>query len=247
MKLGQAGKGLYWDLIEMLYEEGGYLMLSECDAYAFALRSDSECINSLINDFDLFIKDDTQFWSESVLRRLSKRKEKSEKAMLSAQKRWNNANASKPDANALRPECEGNALKERKGKEKKESNTSAEPKGSEKHEAFLKVFNDLTKRSLKTLDPKAKKQFDKLQKDGYRYNDFVIAITNGFKDSVGWPKPQNFTPEYITREHFFVKYLSWGDVATKSAYELEPKPYYTKTQEEQDALFGDVRPKTQAA
>lgn len=120
MKLGQAGKGVFWDLIEMLYEQDGYLLLSECESYAFALRTDCETINRLINDFDLFKKTSENFWSESVLRRLDQRDEKSKKASKSAKTRWDKANALKSDANAMRTQSDSNAIKERKGKERKE-------------------------------------------------------------------------------------------------------------------------------
>lgn len=111
MKLGQAGKGVFWDLVEMLYEQGGYLLLSECDSYAFALRVDCDTFTNVLNDFDLFKKDDTKFWSESVLLRIGIRKNKSVKAKESATKRWNNANA-------MRTQCEGNAIKGNKRKVK---------------------------------------------------------------------------------------------------------------------------------
>jgi len=110
MRLGQAGKGVYWDLVEMLYEQNGYLLLSECDSYAFALRTDCELINSLINDFNLFENDGERFWSNTALRRLEARELKSKKASESASKRWNNANA-------MRTHNEGNAIKEKKEKE----------------------------------------------------------------------------------------------------------------------------------
>lgn len=123
MRLGQEGKGVYWDLVEMLYEQGGYLMISDCDSYAFALRTSEQCISSLINDFGLFENDGKKFWSNSVLNRLDKREAKSLKAKQSALKRWNkadpNANASKNHANALPLQSDPNALKERKGKERK--------------------------------------------------------------------------------------------------------------------------------
>src|SRR4051812_4640561 len=73
MRLGQAGKGVYWDLIELSFEQGGYLNIADIESYAFALRTDCDCINKLINDFDLFQKNDIFFWSVSVLRRLDKR------------------------------------------------------------------------------------------------------------------------------------------------------------------------------
>ena len=111
MRLGQAGKGTYWDLIEMLYEQNGYLVLSECESYAFALRTSCELIESLIHDFDLFENDGTSFWSESALRRLAQRKAKSIKAAESAAKRWGNTNA-------MRTHSGSNAKKEKEKKRK---------------------------------------------------------------------------------------------------------------------------------
>lgn len=124
MRLGQAGKGVYWDLIEMLYEEGGYLSLNEIESYAFALRTDTDCITKLINDFNLFQNDGLRFWSDSVLKRLFMREEKSRKAAKSASIRWKkhkeNANALETDANALQTECDSNAIKDNKEKDNKE-------------------------------------------------------------------------------------------------------------------------------
>ncbi len=110
MNEGHKGKGLYWDLIEMMYEQGGFLYISEIKVYAFELRTECECITNLIRDYDLFKNDGEKFWSESVLNRLKIREEKSIKARKSADSRWKNANA-------MRTHSEGNAIKERKGKE----------------------------------------------------------------------------------------------------------------------------------
>jgi hypothetical protein len=118
MRLGQAGKGVYWDIIEMLYEQDGYLLLSECESYAFALRTDCDLLTKLLTEFELFQNDGTSFWSNAVLTRLELRKGKSAKASESAAKRWQNANA-------MRTHSEGNASKgkESKGKEIKENNS----------------------------------------------------------------------------------------------------------------------------
>ncbi|MDD4921760.1 MAG: DUF4373 domain-containing protein [Bacteroidales bacterium] len=112
MKSGMEGVGLYWCLIELLYEQEGYLMHSQCDGIAFALHTDTDRIATLLTEHDLFTSDGEKFWSESVLRRLEIRNSKSGKARESALKRWNNANA-------LRTECDGNAIKESKVKESK--------------------------------------------------------------------------------------------------------------------------------
>lgn len=118
-KHGMAGFGIFWAIVEDLYNNANALSL-DYDGIAYDLRTDSKIIESIINDFDLFSIEDGCFGSKSVERRLDKRNEKSKKARESAFKRWNkdkpeyqlNANASKYDAKAIRSECEGNAIKE---------------------------------------------------------------------------------------------------------------------------------------
>lgn len=88
MKMGHEGKGLYWDIIEMLYEQDGRLSLSEIDSYAFSLRCNPDLISRLTSDFDLFESDNEFFWSNSVLLRLEKRNSKTSSARQSALKKW---------------------------------------------------------------------------------------------------------------------------------------------------------------
>lgn len=109
MKHGMAGIGLYWCIIEMLYESNGKIMRNECERIAYELRVDIMFLTSVIENFELFKFDKNSFWSESVLLRLSLRKEKSNKASISASKRWSNANA-------LQTQSEGNAIKLNKSK-----------------------------------------------------------------------------------------------------------------------------------
>ncbi|MFD2890026.1 Lin1244/Lin1753 domain-containing protein [Chitinophaga cymbidii] len=110
MKHGQAGKGVFWDLLEMLYEAEGYLSLSDCDSYAFNLRTDADTLLSIITDFDLFKQDDTRFWNERILSAIETRQAKSDKARIGAKVKWDNyANASKNDANVLQSQCNRNA------------------------------------------------------------------------------------------------------------------------------------------
>lgn len=119
IKHGTLALGIYWSLIEMLYEEGGRIAIEDCDTIATELRQAQDAdisqfcaiVKSVIFGFDLFKNDEKYFWSESVKRRLDKRLEKSEKAKESASHRWKNANAK-------RTHIEGNAIKEKKKKEK---------------------------------------------------------------------------------------------------------------------------------
>jgi hypothetical protein len=87
MKHGMAGIGVYWCVVEMLYEESGFIPI-EYERIAFELRIDTDVIQSVINDFGLFEKDDDHFWSEAVLTRLQERCKKSEKARTAIETRW---------------------------------------------------------------------------------------------------------------------------------------------------------------
>jgi uncharacterized protein YdaU (DUF1376 family) len=84
---GLAGIGIYWCIVEMLYEEGGYIPL-EYERIAFELRSNNETIKSVIHDFDLFDYDTNQFWSKRVIDELNARCEKSDKARQAIETRW---------------------------------------------------------------------------------------------------------------------------------------------------------------
>jgi len=107
----------FWCIVEMLYEEWWYLMLSECERIAFELRWSEDCIKWIVFDSWLFKNDWEKFWSDSIIERLEMRAEKSKKASLSAKERWNKK---QENANALRTQSDSNAIKERKGKERKE-------------------------------------------------------------------------------------------------------------------------------
>jgi len=117
LKYGYEGWGIYWALIEMLYEQGGYLLLEDIPLYAKGDDSLCERIANAVRGFGLFENDGVRFWSNSCLLRLQNIVEKSQKASLNAKKRWNNANA-------MPTQCDGNAIIR---EEKKEEEKSAFP------------------------------------------------------------------------------------------------------------------------
>ena len=123
MKHGMQGIGVYWCLVEMLYEEGGY-MPTEYDRISFELRTDTKVIQSIILDFELFKTDADKFWSDSVLDRLQERCDKSEKARESINKRWKKH---REDTNVIRTNEDRNTKKESKGKENKEKEKNIIP------------------------------------------------------------------------------------------------------------------------
>ncbi|WP_187260772.1 Lin1244/Lin1753 domain-containing protein [Pontibacter beigongshangensis] len=113
LKHGMTGYGIFWGIIEDLYNNANAMPLDyECIAYD--LRTDESTVKSILNDFDLFNLNGKTFGSKSVEKRLSQREEKSQKARESANKRW------EKDANALPTHTDSNAIKERKGKDRKE-------------------------------------------------------------------------------------------------------------------------------
>lgn len=140
--MGLEGVGLYWCLVEKLYESHGYIMRSDCEGIAFEMRTQCEKVIAILNS-DLFENDEEKYWSESALRRLEQRNEKGEKARKNAEKRWNK----QKNANALQTECKGNANKEKETKEKKrkekeikQESMSSVP-ADQRFRAFVEVFN----------------------------------------------------------------------------------------------------------
>ena len=115
-KHGYLGYGLFWAIVEDLYNNANALHL-DYDSIAYDLRNTDELVKSIINDFDLFVIDGDIFGSMSIQKRLDERDEKSKKASKSAHYRWNK---SKSDANALPTQSDSNAIKEKKVKEIKE-------------------------------------------------------------------------------------------------------------------------------
>jgi len=151
-KFNLEGYGIYWALVEMLYQNNGYLQV-ECERIAFELRTESDKIEAVINDFDLFKIKNNEFYSLSVLHRLKKRKGISLQASKSAKARWDRKR--QDDANALRTESEGNAIKESKVKDNK-VNKITYPKGFEK---VITDWLEYKKEKGQTYKPKGLETF----------------------------------------------------------------------------------------
>lgn len=129
MAYGMQGVGIYWCIVEMLYEEQGKLMHSECERIAFELRVDSNVVDSIISNFDLFEYDDFCFWSASVNKRIDAQIQVSNGAKKAAQTRWDkfrNQSVTNENATEMRTHTNRNANKEKKRKEK-ESKVNTNP------------------------------------------------------------------------------------------------------------------------
>ena len=104
-KLGIESYGIFWALLELLFNEENKLCLDDYTALAFSLQCDADKLKSVIEDFDLFIIEDGCFYSKRLNEHIDTINSKSLKAKENASKRWNNANAkqtqSEPNASIV--------------------------------------------------------------------------------------------------------------------------------------------------
>jgi hypothetical protein len=209
-KHGYLGYGIYWAIVEDLYQNANALPL-ECESIAFDLRTQEDIIESIIKDFDLFVIEGNEFGSMSVERRLDQRAERSNKARESANLRW------AKHANALQTQSEGNAIKERKEKETKEEEISLSGKPDYAHifKGWVKFINQTFDRQFTTAAWEKKtlpkiKQLLKDYKTKENLAEALITVCNNIaKDA--YHIETNFkyaTPEYIARPDIFDKHLN---------------------------------------
>ena len=195
MKHGMLGIGVYWCLIEMLAEESGYLMLSQCQRIAFELRTDYNVIESVINDFGLFHKDDVKFWSESLLRRLKVYLDKSQHASEMAHRRWEKH---KGNTKAMPKHSQSNATKVKESKVK-------ESKVIPTREEFLDYCKTLKEVYKPELNFALTAKYNTWVADGWKtgFNKPIINWKNTIANVITHLKPVNgkfeVAPAYESR------------------------------------------------
>lgn len=182
---GAEGYGWFWMLIEMMMESSDYKLDMHSkytfNAFAMQLQTDAKKMEQFVRDciqeYELFESDESFFWSESLLRRMEKRKKISESRSKAASKRWNNANASKSDANALQNDEDDDFAmqddaKESKGKKSKGN----EIESSTTTDDFQKVNNAFAKiHKVLDMSPKDWPEVEKLLKKGVTA-DLIIEV-----------------------------------------------------------------------
>jgi uncharacterized protein YdaU (DUF1376 family) len=101
-KLGIESYGIFWAVLELLFNEENKLCIDDYDALAYSLQCDSNILKQVIEDFDLFVLEDGCFYSKRLNSHIKDINNKSTKAKESASKRWDNANAKRThtDSNA---------------------------------------------------------------------------------------------------------------------------------------------------
>lgn len=121
-ELGLEGYAIYFQLLEVLREQLDYKYpFSDVDLLADEMGTSEPKVKAVIANYDLFTLDEeNNFFSIKQLYYLQPYIEKTQRARLAAQKRWDNVN---DNANAMQMHSKCNAdamqIKESKGKEKK--------------------------------------------------------------------------------------------------------------------------------
>lgn len=199
--------GIYWAIVGMLHEQGGW-MPNDPKTHAFALRVKEDRMAFVINFPDLFIIKDGVFTSKRVLKNLEIRHQKREKAQISASKRWNNANA-------LRTHCDGNAIKERKGKE---------IKGKEIQKAIIFNFDDIWSKYPKRIGRKqAFKHFKASVVSEADFDNIRVALAN-------YTQSERVLKGYVQNgATWFNNWKDWVDYKEEICKKCNNKGKYTST------------------
>ncbi len=88
-RFGLEGFGYYWTLIEVMYEQGGTITITDAMVLADFYRMDREKAMSVIKEFNLFDVEDMTIHSASIERRLAKTEDLSRKRREAIMNRWN--------------------------------------------------------------------------------------------------------------------------------------------------------------
>lgn len=123
MRHGCAGIGIYWCIIEQLYEQGGKLPIEHIETIAFNLRTDKTTIEEVVFELNLFVSDDTHFWSERVLEKTTQRNN----LKTTQKQRASKGGAPKGNKNA----CKSNTYEAEEAAEKQPETTENNPKQPE--------------------------------------------------------------------------------------------------------------------
>ena len=216
--LGVEGIGVFWCIIEQLYEQGGTLPISSCKSIAFALHVDCKVVESLIFDFDLFPNDGEKFWSESVNTRLCKMNSIRDKRREAISRRWSkkqsvdtgqiDTNVSEIDTNVSLVYPQLFKEKEKKvDKEKKKENIEEKentPKGVKEKEK-----SETAKRFVPPTFEEAKARMEEM---GYTFDvESFIAFYQSKNWMVGKNKMKDWKAAMVTwqkRENNFPRKIS---------------------------------------
>lgn len=217
MEFGPVTDGIYWNLIEMLYEENGYLSLKDIPLFAKSFNTDEKIIKKMIEESELFFCTKTKFYSKSLLERLIQINVKLSKLKISG-KLGGLANArkmlQKKEANAQKKSSKTVVIKGKEIKEYKEKviNTNVNTnKDINKIDIFI-IEEEIYNYYAKTIKAGAKQDaitnISKLLKMGITKENLIERINAYAKQlSLGKQDPQF----YIQANNFFGERARYKD------------------------------------
>jgi len=126
MAYGLAGIGAYWCIVEMLYEQGGYIPLKSLKGISFTLHFDYDEVNNIVRHFDLFACDDEKFWSDAVNRHIEEINKISEKRRKAINKRWEGQRKNNTDVIQEKYKCNTDVIQEKYNKNKNKNKNIAD-------------------------------------------------------------------------------------------------------------------------
>lgn len=86
--LAYAGLGIYWKTIEHLHKHS--IKIDKLHFLADEWRIDLDFFKTILENFDLFQKNESEYFSKRVLKNLEEQKKRSEIAKANANKKWSN-------------------------------------------------------------------------------------------------------------------------------------------------------------
>jgi len=207
-KWKMEGVGVFWCLIEMLAQETErWYLPKDYDELADDLRTTEKCIKSIVEDFDLFVFDQKNFWNRRLDRHFDIMAEKSTIARKNAEKRWKKQDQKmqsecKKNATAYNLHCQSDAIKEKKRKEKKIDTTiNGKNVAEETFEIFWKIYPKKIGKAV------AKKSWIKLSPG----EDICKKIATALQYQMQSDQWQKSSGQYIPNPSTWLNQERWND------------------------------------
>lgn len=217
------GKGVYWDVIEILRGCEGYK--GDCDEVGLLMFasmigvSDPTKFTNWFNDclaFGLFVKDENKFYSPMLVENMrfwDAKKVAGSQGGRGNKKANQKQNESKTKANAKLNKADLDFAK---------SNNRIEQNRIEdnKYNQFMSGFNSVTGKSFRG-GKKTEASLRVRLNEGFTLEQILAATKNCFNNSYHKENPHHLTPDFILRVDKLEKYLN--NTPTEQPQPIDPK------------------------
>jgi hypothetical protein len=212
---GIRGYGVYWIIIEMLREQENYKLKKDkyiWNAIAMQVQCNDFCkedakqfVSDCIHEFGLLQEDDEYIWSASLLRRMEKKDDLSEKRRQAALARWGKSSndavsndveqtESNSNANVMQMHSISNAIKEKKNKKNNNISSSRQKRvydeDSPYYQLALRLYHAIQRNLPEFKEPNLQNWADDMRKlaeiDGKQPENIAKVIDWVQSDSFWW-------------------------------------------------------------